>query len=220
MENELLQSFLIITNQNVKADINRGIEVNYNNIDKYIESTKKFLNVTLTEDEYKRVFHDIEQRFSIKHSKGCAIFDDYDQLRDWYHEENIEDPYFWTRYKRYLEEFSSLNPKSIELLDKITLPQIMNCLGNPTEEFEGIRLRRGLVIGDVQSGKTATYSGLICKAVDAGYKVVILLAGITESLRQQTQQRIDEGIVGLARTMNPILKTPETHRVGVGLDMK
>lgn len=55
MENELLQSFLIITNQNVKADINRGIEVNYNNIDKYIESTKKFLNVTLTEDEYKRV---------------------------------------------------------------------------------------------------------------------------------------------------------------------
>lgn len=109
MENELLQSFLIITNQNVKADINRGIEVNYNNIDKYIENTKKFLNVTLTEDEYKLVFHDIEQRFSIKHSKGCAIFDDYDQLRDWYHEENIEDPYFWTRYKRYLEEFSSLH---------------------------------------------------------------------------------------------------------------
>ena len=70
MGNELLQSFLIITNQNVKADINRGIEVNYNNIDKYIENTKKFLNVTLTEDEYKLVFHDIEQRFSIKHSKG------------------------------------------------------------------------------------------------------------------------------------------------------
>jgi hypothetical protein len=46
MGNELLQSFLIITNQNVKADINRGIEVNYNNIDKYIENTKKFLNVT------------------------------------------------------------------------------------------------------------------------------------------------------------------------------
>ena len=136
MENELLQSFLIITNQNVKTDINRGIEVNYNNIDKYIENTQKFLNVTLTEDEYKLVFHDIEQRFSIKHSKGCAIFDDYDQVRDWYHEENIEDPYFWTRYKRYLEEFSSLNPKSIELLDKTTLPQIMNCLGNPTEEFE------------------------------------------------------------------------------------
>lgn len=55
MENELLQSFLIITNQNVKTDINRGIEVNYNNIDKYIENTQKFLNVTLTEDEYKLV---------------------------------------------------------------------------------------------------------------------------------------------------------------------
>ena len=55
MENELLQSFLIITNQNVKTDINRGIEVNYNNIDEYIENTQKFLNVTLTEDEYKLV---------------------------------------------------------------------------------------------------------------------------------------------------------------------
>ena len=65
MGNELLQSFLIITNQNVKADINRGIEVNYNNIDKYIENTKKFLNVTLTEDEYKLVFHDIERNHSI-----------------------------------------------------------------------------------------------------------------------------------------------------------
>lgn len=43
MENELLQSFLIITNQNVKTDINRGIEVNYNNIDKYIEDTQSFL---------------------------------------------------------------------------------------------------------------------------------------------------------------------------------
>lgn len=47
-----------------------------------------------------------------------------------------------------------------------------------------------------QYGKTATYSGLICMAADTGYKVVILLAGTTESLRQQTQERIDEAVVG------------------------
>lgn len=82
-------------------------------------------------------------------------------------------------------------------MDEETLPNIMNCLGNPKELFDGKRFRKGLVIGDVQSGKTATYSGLICKAADAGYKVVILLAGITESLRQQTQERIDESIVGI-----------------------
>lgn len=81
-------------------------------------------------------------------------------------------------------------------MDAKTLPQIMNCIGNPKDSFEGKRLKRGFIIGDVQSGKTATYTGLICKAADAGYKVVILLAGITESLRQQTQERIDEGIIG------------------------
>lgn len=91
-------------------------------------------------------------------------------------------------------------------MDKKTLPAIMNCLCNPKEAHEGRRLIRGLVIGDVQSGKTATYSGLICKAVDAGYKVVILLAGITENLRQQTQERIDQGIVGLEIKRDDITK--------------
>ena len=101
-------------------------------------------------------------------------------------------------------------------MDKKTLPAIMNCLCNPKEAHEGRRLIRGLVIGDVQSGKTATYSGLICKAVDAGYKVVILLAGITENLRQQTQERIDQGIVGLEIKRDDITKIEKPKRVGVG----
>ena len=94
----------------------------------------------------------------------------------------------------------------------------MNCLGNPKEHFEGKRFRKGLVIGDVQSGKTATYSGLICKAADAGYKVVILLAGITESLRQQTQERIDESIVGI--TYKKVGKQVVSNKIGVGKDNK
>ena len=72
----------------------------------------------------------------------------------------------------------------------------MNCLGNPQDELGKQRVRYGLVIGDVQSGKTSTYGGLICKAADAGTKVVILLAGQTESLRQQTQERMEEDIIG------------------------
>ena len=94
----------------------------------------------------------------------------------------------------------------------------MNCLGNPKDHFEGKRFRRGLVIGDVQSGKTATYSGLICKAADAGYKVVILLAGITESLRRQTQERIDEAIVGI--TCKKVGKQEIRGKIGVGKDNK
>jgi len=56
--------------------------------------------------------------------------------------------------------------------------------------------RRGLVVGHVQSGKTSNYTGLICKAADAGYRIIIVLAGIHNNLRSQTQMRLDEGFLG------------------------
>ena len=118
-----------------------------------------------------------------------------------------------------MREHTTISPRSINLLEDTTLPDILNCLGNPNEEFEGKRFVRGLVTGDVQSGKTATYTGLICKAADAGYKVVILLAGITESLRQQTQERIDEGIVGSTLKIDGN-KREIRKNVGVGLPIR
>ena len=53
-----------------------------------------------------------------------------------------------------------------------------------------------MVVGNVQSGKTANYTGLINKATDAGYKLIIVIAGIHNALRSQTQVRIDEGYIG------------------------
>ena len=47
----------------------------------------------------------------------------------------------------------------------------------------------------MQSGKTANYIGLITKAADLGYKVIIVIAGRDNTLRRQTQQRIDDGFV-------------------------
>jgi len=48
----------------------------------------------------------------------------------------------------------------------------------------------------VQSGKTGHYTGLICKAADAGYKIIVVLAGLHNNLRSQTQMRLDEGFLG------------------------
>ncbi|MER7336159.1 MULTISPECIES: Z1 domain-containing protein [unclassified Micromonospora] len=59
--------------------------------------------------------------------------------------------------------------------------------------------RKGLVLGNVQSGKTANYLGLICKAADAGYRVIIIIAGIHNNLRNQTQSRVDEGFIGFEK---------------------
>lgn len=59
-----------------------------------------------------------------------------------------------------------------------------------------IAKKRGLVVGQVQSGKTSNYTGLICKAADAGYKLIVVLAGLHNNLRSQTQLRLDEGFLG------------------------
>jgi hypothetical protein len=101
--------------------------------------------------------------------------------------------YYWDRLRRMMMAEKKLPPLVISRLDQIT-DQILDCCGNPadTDHWDA----RGMVVGHVQSGKTTNYSALITKAADAGYKIIILLAGITNSLRTQTQQRIDENFVG------------------------
>ena len=100
---------------------------------------------------------------------------------------------YWERYKKYLLADKGFPSKVVNIMDDV-LDTLTDLLGDPTRDIK--YNRRGLIIGDVQSGKTANYTGLICKAVDSGYKVIVLLTGTIEKLRQQTQQRIDEGFVG------------------------
>lgn len=207
---------IMVIKRRIGVDKRNGKTIKYEDIDSYIDKGLEFIPISLTDEDRAEVFRAIETEEAIKHTKGNCIFDDYDDPHNWYEHAEIEDEHFWRLYSKYLLEESSLDDKSIDILDKKTLPAIMNCLCNPKEAHEGRRLIRGLVIGDVQSGKTATYSGLICKAVDAGYKVVILLAGITENLRQQTQERIDQGIVGLEIKRDDITKIEKPKRVGVG----
>jgi hypothetical protein len=102
------------------------------------------------------------------------------------------DPFYWVRYRNYLQ--SEWSPGVLRAFDRVT-DEILDLCGNPADT--GQWKRRGLVIGDVQSGKTATYTALCCKAADAGYQAIVLLTGTLESLRRQTQQRLDEGFAGL-----------------------
>ena len=90
-------------------------------------------------------------------------------------------------------------------LGEVTL-ELLGLLHDPAKT--GLWDRRGLVIGQVQSGKTANYLGLIARAADAGYKLIIVIAGIHNVLRSQTQIRVDEGFVG----RDSVSKNP----VGVG----
>ena len=99
----------------------------------------------------------------------------------------------WYSYKQFLTHAKGFAPQVLDALDHAS-SEVVDLLGDPNQQ--GSWKRRGLVIGDVQSGKTATYIGIVNKAADAGYKLVVLLTGATESLRQQTQYRVDEGFLG------------------------
>lgn len=91
----------------------------------------------------------------------------------------------WPSYKKLLE--AKLRELAVQGIDESTTRTLARC-ANPKEPGDR---RKGLVIGYVQSGKTANYAGLIAKAVDAGYRIVIVLAGMYTNLRVQTQSRLE-----------------------------
>lgn len=122
----------------------------------------------------------------------------------------------WLAYKQFLLNLK-WSPRVVDKMDEIT-DKILDLVGDPT--LADGWARRGLVLGDVQSGKTASYVALFNKAADAGYRLIIVLAGHTEVLRQQTQSRIDEGFIGIDSSLNvtrPGTRVETNNRfIGVG----
>jgi hypothetical protein len=116
---------------------------------------------------------------------------------DWLNAARKKDWRYWHRLSRYLER--TLAADVVDALDRST-DEILGQLEDPARE--GHWDRRGLVVGHVQSGKTSSYSALICKAADAGYKIIIVLAGLHNNLRSQTQIRLEEAFLGYETSPN------------------
>lgn len=114
---------------------------------------------------------------------------------------------YWQRYREMLER--DLSWDIADKLDRST-DRILGLLEDPIRA--GSWSRRGLVVGHVQSGKTASYTGLVCKAADAQYKVIIVLAGLHKNLRSQTQIRLEEGFLGYVTSSSSEMLS----RTGVG----
>jgi len=133
----------------------------------------------------------LHARFSIRMEMGQTIKNEH---VPWLAARRMEiDPFYWTRYHQLLMR-SGWSPLVAGTLDR-AMDELLDLLGDPVAP--GTWGRRGLVVGDVQSGKTASYAALICKAADAGYRMVILLTGTLENVRRQTQERLDAAFVGL-----------------------
>ena len=119
---------------------------------------------------------------------------------------------FTRRYQRFLKERKGWALPTLQRSDDLT-DRILELIEDPARP--GAWDRRGMVVGEVQSGKTSNYIELICKAADSGYKFIVVLTGMTNSLRAQTQLRFDEGFLGWDTRLNLALDT-SNKRVGVG----
>lgn len=138
---------------------------------------------------------------------------------EWFNKFRVENPSrneYNHRFEMYMTEAKNWSQENIRELNRNT-DEIVNRLGDPNKK--GPWKRKGLVIGDVQSGKTVNYTSICNKAVDAGYKIIIILAGRTNTLRRQTQKRLETDCVGV-RKDDANRKKGEalpTTTVGVGL---
>lgn len=135
----------------------------------------------------------IEEKYGISMGFGAIV--DAEDFQPWLHDARINGEigdFYWGRYRRLLN-LKGLPKSVIDATDEVT-DRVLDRLGDPRNMSPWSR--RGMVVGHVQSGKTANYTGLICKAADAGYRLIVVIAGIHNNLRNQTQARIDEGFIG------------------------
>ena len=113
---------------------------------------------------------------------------------EWYTpERKIESHFYWTAYSKYLAEHGGWPQESIIAVDQAS-DMIVRRLSDP--QREAIKQTKGLVVGYVQSGKTANFTAVTAKAADAGYKLIIVIAGTLDILREQTQRRFDKELIG------------------------
>ena len=130
------------------------------------------------------------RRFSLWIGQDTALSDTTGH-EAWLGAARKKDWRYWPRYRDMLER--KMSATVVDAVDQST-DRILGLMEDPVRV--GAWDRRGLVVGHVQSGKTANYSGLICKAADSGYKIIIILAGLHNNLRSQTQIRLEEGFLG------------------------
>ena len=155
----------------------------------------------------QELFEILQADFSIGKGEITIISD---EVEPWLSEEKANIKFeLWNRYKLYITEKDPSFP--VNDLDDFTDKILDKCV-NPKKA--GSWDRRGMVVGHVQSGKTSNYIGLINKATDAGYKVIIVIAGTISSLRRQTQERIDAGYIG--RSSSDFIRENNTKIIGVG----
>jgi hypothetical protein len=156
--------------------------------------------------DHEAVTDELIRRFSVWRGQDTSLENSEGHI-PWLNADRKQEWRYWQRYREMQEERLAWEP--VEGLERSS-DKIVGMLEDPLRP--GPWDRRGLVVGHVQSGKTGNYTGVICKAADAGYKIIVVLAGMHNNLRSQTQMRLDEGFLGFET--NPVAEG--LREIGVG----
>ncbi|QZT37916.1 Z1 domain-containing protein [Halosquirtibacter xylanolyticus] len=176
--------------------------------DKIIEVIERAVSISTGYVDKDLLLQKLEEDFSVKERESSFLVND--EVKPWLM--GKKSSYEFELTKRFFLHLKKTSPYlKINSIDGVTDKILDKCIDPSTL---GAWDRRGMVVGNVQSGKTVNYTTLINKATDVGYRVIIVIAGIHNSLRAQTQRRIDEGYVG--NDSSSLLKNKKSKNIGVG----
>lgn len=177
-----------------------------------INDRASIISGNFTDEELSSLFDEMRNRHGVRMEVGATLF--APDFKEWFDAERRRSTnwFYWDRYRDYLAGSGFPGPVLEAMHEKTNM--VIKLCGDPNgaSPFD----RRGMVMGDVQAGKTGNYTALVSKAADVGYRVIIIIAGIHENLRSQTQKRIDEGLIGRNSDLAPTDVTEDHGKVGVG----
>lgn len=182
-------------------------------IDNFINEYKKEFNLEIAEEDVARLKFHIGTMFNVRVGEAAISLHNPDLPR-WFDSKKADLKFpHWDAYKQML----LTQGRSKEVIDanEDVIDDILDYSGDPATP--GRWARKGLVMGNVQSGKTQNYIGLINKGIDCGYKTIILLGGHLNDLRKQTQERVDEGVLGRQSKHLAEVETTAPAPIGVGM---
>ena len=206
---DITASFMLIMESNMKLS---GSSITLDSIEQewddfYNRASNK--GVKITEEEAYIIKNTIKTNLDVNLSSKAVHISD-DKVTPWIKDAKSSINWkFWDTYEKYLKTENIPRKSIIQISEEID--DILDLTGNPNDKSDSWK-KRGLVMGNVQSGKTLNFTGLINKAVDVGYKYIILIGSINDNnLRMQTQERVDEGFTGFTTS-----DLPKINRIGVG----
>ena len=158
------------------------------------ELTKLSAFKNLTKQEIEEIAYAYEYTYGSKTFTPGVTLTESKASETWFHKKKLSMFEFKHEYQKRYEQYLILEHYGDDAKKAIIreAEKVLSLCADPDSNER----KRGLVMGDVQSGKTSNYLALANLACDYGYKIILILAGMTDSLRIQTQERTDEGLIG------------------------